>query len=206
MKTPGYYAVIPADIRYDEELPANAKLLYGEISAMAAAAGFCWARNSYFASLYHRDKTTISRWLRMLERRGYIRREMQWGEDRTAAQRRIYLTGHGGMQSCTGDSLQKYQNLHGKNAKENNTENNTRESMRAKNPYGKMQNVWLDDREVEDLLRNYTQEEVEAAINRLSLYMESRGREYRNHYATLLQWLESDCAQPAVRVVEVEEY
>ena len=43
---PNYYAIIPAEIRYDKKLTPNSKLLYGEITALANKEGYCWAGNT----------------------------------------------------------------------------------------------------------------------------------------------------------------
>jgi hypothetical protein len=76
MDSPSFYAVIPASVRYDENLIPNAKLLYGEISAMTGKEGFCWAENSYFANLYDVTTSTISRWISQLEKGGHIKSEL----------------------------------------------------------------------------------------------------------------------------------
>lgn len=72
MDQPSYYAIIPADVRYDKKLRPNAKLLYGEITALCSQEGYCWADNSYFANLYQVDNKTISRWISSLESCGYL--------------------------------------------------------------------------------------------------------------------------------------
>lgn len=74
----GYYAIIPANIRYDNEIPANAKLLYSEITALCNAKGYCWADNKYFAELYDVSERTIYRWINKLIKRGYIFAEYKY--------------------------------------------------------------------------------------------------------------------------------
>jgi hypothetical protein len=75
--TPSYYAVIPASVRYCEELSASAKLMYGEISALSNAKGYCYANNRYFAELYHIKRIqTISDWVAQLQKLGFISVEL----------------------------------------------------------------------------------------------------------------------------------
>lgn len=66
MSQPGYWAVVPAEVRYHKGLCANAKLLYAEITSLQNSTGVCWAPNSYFSELYGVDNKTISRWISQL--------------------------------------------------------------------------------------------------------------------------------------------
>ena len=68
---PSYYAIIPANVRYSDLKP-NAKLLYGEITALSNKHGFCFASNNYFANLYNVNKNTISSWITDLKNKGFI--------------------------------------------------------------------------------------------------------------------------------------
>lgn len=67
-----YYAVIPANVRYDKNLRANEKLLYGEISALTNKTGKCWASNKYFADIYGVTTQAVSKWVLNLKKGGYI--------------------------------------------------------------------------------------------------------------------------------------
>ena len=92
MEKSGYYAVIPAPVRYDETIPDGAKLLFGEISALCNEKGFCWASNAYFAELYKKSADTISRWVSCLEKAGYIICEV---EKNAGNARKIYIASDG---------------------------------------------------------------------------------------------------------------
>ena len=86
---PSYYSIITADVRYDERLKPNEKLLYSEITALSNKYGYCTATNSYFSKLYRADKSTVSRWVSHLEKCGYVQVE-QTRNGKQIVQRKIY--------------------------------------------------------------------------------------------------------------------
>lgn len=67
-----YYAIIPANVRYDNELTEKAKLLYGEITCLSNKEGYCFATNNYFAKLYNCTTRAIQNAISKLQERGYI--------------------------------------------------------------------------------------------------------------------------------------
>lgn len=95
---PSYYAIIPADVRYSD-IPPNAKLLYGEITALCDKTGYCWSTNKYFADLYKKSESTISVWISHLVNEGFIKSEI---EDNF--KRKIFL---GGIRKTSEGVLEK---------------------------------------------------------------------------------------------------
>jgi hypothetical protein len=99
---PSYYAVIPAGVRYDTRLSANAKLLYGEITALSSKEGYCWAGNQYFADLYGTTPRTARRWITELETGGYITIGYKYVAGTNEIEtRRIRITETGGDKNVT---------------------------------------------------------------------------------------------------------
>lgn len=85
-----YFAIIPADVRYDKELPMGARLLYGEFTALSNQKGYCYASNNYFAELYDVTPQAISKWIKLLEKKEYIKLEYIYNGKETK-ERHIYI-------------------------------------------------------------------------------------------------------------------
>lgn len=73
MEYPAYYSILTANVRYDNELKANEKLLFSEITALSNKDGYCHATNKYFAQLYDKNQWTISDWINHLKKKGYLK-------------------------------------------------------------------------------------------------------------------------------------
>lgn len=129
---PSYYAIIPAKIRYDKDIPPMAKLIYGELTALSNKAGYCWALNSYFTELYDLTDVSISRLLKKLESKGYIQCEYDYSQG-NKCRRKIYLckslNKNVPTQKCCGSLNKNDKASLNKNVKHNNTRvNNTRKN------------------------------------------------------------------------------
>lgn len=85
---PSYYAIIPARVRY-ADIKANAKLIYGEITALANQNGYCWASNEYFGDLYGVSSKQVSLWVKELADNKFVKLELVKTKEGTI--RRIYL-------------------------------------------------------------------------------------------------------------------
>lgn len=119
----GYFAIIPANVRYDESLTPNAKLLYGEITALCNEKGYCWAGDSYFADLYKVSKTSIQKWMKSLQDNSYIKREVVYVEGTKQIKHRyITIVGNPTQDKLVTPTQDK---LGDNNTLINNTNNNT---------------------------------------------------------------------------------
>ena len=126
MDKPAYYAIIPATVRYDQRLTPNAKLLYGEITALCHQEGYCWAGNQYFADLYEVSKTSISTWIGNLKDAGHITVEMNYKEgSKHILNRYIIILGED-MQENLDTPTRKLNDPIQENLRDNNTANNTK--------------------------------------------------------------------------------
>ena len=130
---PNYYAIIPAEVRYNDNLSPNAKLLYGEITALSNKKGVCWAQNKYFADLYNVDIKTISRWVKQLYTEGFIDVKMDYDKETQMVNKRyLKITPRDidknvqGGQNCPGDVDKNVQdNIYTNNINNNIKDNST---------------------------------------------------------------------------------
>lgn len=125
MDKKGYYAIIPANVRYDESLTPNAKLLYGEITALCNEKGYCWATNSYFAGLYNVSKVSISKWIGSLKDAGYISIEMEQDRGTKQILNRYIRLLNGGIKEKLNTPQRKVNDPIKEKFKDNNTVNTT---------------------------------------------------------------------------------
>lgn len=87
------WAILPARVRYDPTLPANAKLLFAEIAAKTNLYGYCFASNRWLGERLHLTQDAVSNLIKQLEQSEYIAVDVdpaRINKDR----RRIYVTSH----------------------------------------------------------------------------------------------------------------
>lgn len=132
-----YYAVIPATVRYDNNVVPSAKLLYGEITALCNEKGYCWATNDYFSKLYSVSKRTISTWIKSLCNAGYISAELVLDNSSQKVKMRclkVEANFDAHLMKTSIPSRKKVPDPHEENFAENNTINNISSSQIFEQP------------------------------------------------------------------------
>lgn len=204
MENPNFYAIIPANVRYDNELTANAKLLYGEITALCNSKGFCWATNEYFANLYGVSRTSISNWINALIKKGYITRELIYKEGSKEVLNR-YLRIFEGVPKEIGIPPQEnfntppQENFKDNNTLFNNTINNTNNNICS--PSGEcgiatqqVEEIWLlypnkkgkatAIKKIPKLIKEHGYEKIKKCVERYALECKGKDKQYIKHGST----------------------
>ena len=146
------------------------------ISSLCAEKGYCYASNNYLAKIFDITEVSISSKISKLEKKGYISVEYQ-KRGCEVISREIRL------KNILIDDLKNFNSTVKKNFKDNNISiNNINNNIY--NIYGEFKNVKLTNEEYEKLKNN----NLLPYIEKLSSYMASKGKRYKSHYATILNW------------------
>ncbi|WP_407346344.1 helix-turn-helix domain-containing protein [Lactococcus petauri] len=126
-----YYVVIPQEVLHDNRLTPLARLIYGELSALANINGYAWISNGKLAKKYKTSTSTIIRSLGKLKELNYIRTVVHYKENSKEVERReIFIQPHtknasSPVAKTEGGYKQKCNEGTSKNKRDNNTSNNT---------------------------------------------------------------------------------
>ena len=88
---PSYYSILTADVRYHDKLSPFEKLLYSDITALTNKNGYCNASNKYFAKVFNKSISTISRAISNLSDNNIIESILIRDENNEIVQRKIHL-------------------------------------------------------------------------------------------------------------------
>ena len=193
MEQPNYYSILPADVRYNENLTANEKILYSEITALTVSTGECWAGNEYFARLYNLSTRSITRMIKNLKDNGLIEIELVRRDNCKEIEKRIIRLR--GIDKNVVGYRHLCQGGIDKNVLENNTSNNIKNEYinntpppkEEKHKYGIYQHVFLTDEQYEKLKQDFPTK-YEKLINDLDEGIELKGYSYKNHYLAIRKW------------------
>jgi hypothetical protein len=171
---PNYYAIIPADVRYDNELKDKAKLLYGEITSLSDKYGYCYASNKYFAELYGVTVTTISLLIKNLVEKGYIESEIKYKEGSKEILNRY-------LKIIKGGYLKNFKEGYLKKIKDNNININNTSNNNKYIYMGTYKRIKLTKEQYNKLINDYGENYINKIITRLDEYVESNNN--KNKYS-----------------------
>lgn len=195
---------IPKEIWLNKDLTQQEKMMLVEIDSLEDEEKGCWASNKHFVNLFGITASRASQVIQSLYKKGYIRIDYDMnGKEVETRHIRInrppYPEKIGMLKSdigmlksetgvCQFDKGGYVNFLKENNTYINNTNKNIKEKINKKEKYGEFQNVLLTNEEYHKL----EESNLLSYIETLSSYIASKGKKYKSHYATILNWSRKD--------------
>jgi hypothetical protein len=185
---PNYWAVITAKVRYSK-IPANAKLLYGEINALCNTNGYCWASNQYFANLYGVTTQAISKWVNLLAKAGHIKLKYEYN-GKEIKQRHIYIiepevsTNIVGVSTNDEKGINKRLKGYQQKIKDNNINNNNTYNIDYLKKLAQGKNTeYLEEK------FSIAKRDVVIVAEYMIDWINAKGKSYKNYRSAMSDWI-----------------
>lgn len=167
---------IPKDIWLDERLNTNDKIILMEIDSLDSSDDGCFASNEYLSNFCKCTEWKVSTSINKLVKLGYLEVVKFDGRKRYIKSRLVKIQ----RQTCENPKADLGKS---KGSIYNNIDNNIINNKEY-NIYGEFKNVRLTDEEYKKL----EERKLLPYIEKLSSYIASKGKKYKSHYATILNW------------------
>lgn len=192
------YVNIQAFMVNELHLSGNALIIYAVIYGFSQD-GDSWftGSRSYLAAWCQASKSTVSRNLEALCADGLIeRREHVTAGVLLVDYRAVRGTQNGqgctqNAQGCTQNGQVGVPKMSTHTIEVDTLEKNTREKIETRHKFGEYKNVLLTDSDMKKLKEEFPTD-WEERVERLSAYMASTGKTYKNHLATIRNWARRD--------------
>lgn len=195
----GTYVNIQSFMVNELHLSGNALIIYAVIYGFSQD-GDSWftGSRSYLAAWCQASKSTVSRNLETLCADGLIERRERTESGVLLVDYRV-VRGTQNEQGCTQNEQGGVPKMGmggvpkmGTHTIEIDTlEKNTREKIETRHKFGEYKNVLLTDSDMKKLKDEFPTD-WEERVERLSAYMASTGKSYKNHLATIRNWARRD--------------
>lgn len=220
----GTFVTVP-NIQALQELPPTSQALFMWLCSYADSAGECYPSRGLLAENLSCSVRAIDTHMKQLITAGFIEKQTRFkNNEQTSNTYQILL-----VERCAESAPPPAQNLHPPSAESahrtkpiepnpielNKPEVSGHSLKEKKHHFGELKNVLLTVEEKDKLIERYGHSVAKNYTEKLSLYLASRGRAYKSHYAVIRSWALRDKAEviqkqpdpvfPATQEVSPEE-
>jgi hypothetical protein len=208
------YGIIPKLVMKDKDLTIESKAIYSYLCSYAGNGDTAFPSVGLMCSDLGISETRYLKHRKTLLDKGYItikreRKDRKWSNNVYTIAHSVYPQNEG-IQNEGIQNEGSINNSINNNSINNNSDNKDSPPIKngkaeRKSKYGEFKNVLLTDDEHKKLTERFPND-CKERIERLSLYIESQGKKYKSHYATILSWARRDEQQQPKQPTKEYDY